>query len=104
MSLALMVMDPRPAVMVGRVVSLMLTVDGIVGWYNSSELCWTALLDRHTWSIVGYCVMVGRVASLVPVADGTPPQPRYTPSTPGTPPQPTAFQLPAMVFVYEIMY
>ena len=30
------------------------------GWlvYNSSEVCWTALLEGHTWSIVRYsCVM-----------------------------------------------
>jgi len=50
----------------------MLTVDGTVGWYNSSELCWTALLDRHTWPIVRYiCVMVGRVASLILTVNGT---------------------------------
>ena len=78
MSLALMVMDPRRAVMVGRVASLMLTVNGTVGWYNSSELCWTALLDRQTWPIVGYCVMVERVASLVPLPTVHPLNPQHS--------------------------
>ena len=65
----LMVMDPHPEVMEGRVASLMLTVDSMVQQF------WTALLDGHVWPTVGYSgVMVREVASMVPIAAGTPEQ------------------------------
>jgi len=74
MSLALMVMDPRPAVLVGRVASLMLTVDGTRQTHvaNCRILC-----HGGKGSLFGACCQW------------------YTPST---------HSIPAMVFVYEIMY